>query len=123
MIITGVQIRLIPQSSYGRILAFASVEFDGCFVVHGMRLVKGLEKIFVAMPDDRKRVPCKWCNTRNHLVAGYCNECGAELVRQEMPMSELHLDVCHPITSECRQEIETAVIHAYQGALLEERVA
>ena len=38
----------VPQ---GKLLGFASVTFDDCFVVHNLRVVSGEKGIFVAMPS------------------------------------------------------------------------
>lgn len=38
----------VPQ---GKLLGFASITFDGCFVVHNLRVVSGEKGIFVAMPS------------------------------------------------------------------------
>lgn len=38
----------LPQ---GKLLGFASVTFDGCFVVHNLRIVSGEKGVFVAMPS------------------------------------------------------------------------
>jgi stage V sporulation protein G len=53
MDITEVRIRK-HNSEDGKLKAFASVVFDGSFVVHDMKIIEGTKGLFVAMPS-RKR--------------------------------------------------------------------
>lgn len=53
MEITEVRIRR-HRSEDGKLKAFASVVFDGEFVVHDMKVIEGTKGLFVAMPS-RKR--------------------------------------------------------------------
>lgn len=51
MEITDVRIRRMNDES--KMKAVASVTFDGEFVVHDIKLVKGLNGLFVAMPSKK----------------------------------------------------------------------
>lgn len=51
MQITEVRIRMIDTESKMR--AVASVTFDGCFVVHDIKVVDGSKGTFVAMPSRK----------------------------------------------------------------------
>lgn len=51
MQITEVRIRMIDTESKMR--AIASVTFDGCFVVHDIKIIDGQEGPFVAMPSRK----------------------------------------------------------------------
>lgn len=51
MEITDIKIRKV--TSDGRMKAVASVTFDGAFAVHDVKVIEGLEKMFVAMPSRR----------------------------------------------------------------------
>lgn len=51
MQITEVRIRMINTESKMR--AVASVTFDGCFVVHDIKIIDGQEGPFVAMPSRK----------------------------------------------------------------------
>lgn len=51
MTITETRIRLIEGE--GKLLAVASVTFDGCFVVHDIKIIDGQEGPFVAMPSRK----------------------------------------------------------------------
>jgi len=44
-----------PKLEKGSILAFASVEIGGCFVVTGVKIVEGKDGPFVAMPNQMGR--------------------------------------------------------------------
>ena len=90
MQVTDVRIRKARHEGEGRLLATASVVFDAMFVVHDVRVVRGTNGPFVAMPrrkrhDGEKR------------------------------------DVCHPITSECREMIQRAVLEEWKRLKLTER--
>ena len=45
------EVRLTKQDGQGTLKAFASVTFDGVFVVHGLRVVEGKNGLFVSMPN------------------------------------------------------------------------
>ena len=84
----GVEIRTIYQAPDNHILADVTLMIDDVFVVKGVKLIEGRERIFVGMPgffrgrDGRMR------------------------------------NICHPITQECRVTIEEAVLAAYHDALI-----
>ena len=55
---------------------------------------------------------------KNHLRAGYCNQCGAKLEDGRAPKdadgrAKLYADIAHPINSDCREMIQERVIHEY----------
>ncbi len=51
MNITDVRIRRMDDE--GKMKAVASITFDGEFVVHDIKIVKGLNGLFVAMPSKK----------------------------------------------------------------------
>lgn len=51
MQITETRIRLMEGD--GKMRAVASVTFDGCFVVHDIKIIEGQEGPFVAMPSRK----------------------------------------------------------------------
>lgn len=50
MNITEVRIKRF-DTPQGKLLGFASITFDDCFVVHNLRVVSGEKGVFVAMPS------------------------------------------------------------------------
>ena len=96
--ITEVQIELAPPGS--RVLAFGRVVFDGAF-----------------MPDRKVKDHCPVCDRRNVLDAVWCNWCGEDLGSPRP--GKRHADVAHPIGPEFREQLELAVIEAYQAKLQE----
>lgn len=52
MNITEVRIRLVKNDD-SKLKAVASVTFDGCFVVHDIKIIKGTEDFFIAMPTKK----------------------------------------------------------------------
>lgn len=51
MEISEVRVTIRPDD---RLKAFASVTFDNCFVVHGLKVIEGNNGLFVAMPSRRR---------------------------------------------------------------------
>lgn len=50
MQITDVRVRKVQGGAEGKLKAYCSVVFDGMFVVHEIRVVEGVNGVFVAMP-------------------------------------------------------------------------
>jgi stage V sporulation protein G len=55
---------------------------------------------------------------KNHLRAQYCNQCGAQLSQDRMPLdadgrAKLYADIAHPINSHCREMIQDHVINEF----------
>ncbi len=120
MEITEVRVRLIPNRGSGdRLRAFCSVTFDGDFVIRDLKVIEGVNGVFVAMPSRKLADRCPRCKAKNHLRARFCNECGAKLNRERIRKDaegrpKYHADVAHPINSGCRERIEKAVREAYE---------
>jgi stage V sporulation protein G len=95
MNVTDVRITL-PAKTENRLLAYASVTFDDCFVVHGLKVIDGERNLFVAMPSKPNK-----------------NSHGKE---------DKFLDIVHPISHACRQAIDTAVLDAYCAATAGEKI-
>lgn len=51
--ITDVRINKLFPAGEGKLRAIASITLDDAFAVHGVRVVNGREKPFIAMPDHR----------------------------------------------------------------------
>ena len=111
MEITSVQIKLAKGA--GRLLAFASVVFDGVFVVRDLKLVEGAGRRFVSMPARCRQDKCVACGQKNHLLACFCNRCGVKLCRESKVGGELFADVCCPIDASFREELERAILTEY----------
>jgi stage V sporulation protein G len=50
--ITEVRVTLMNEE---KLKAYASMTFDGCFVVRGLKVISGSEGYFVSMPSRRRR--------------------------------------------------------------------
>lgn len=88
MNITDIKIRKI--FSEGKVRAIVSIIIDGDFAVHDLKVIEGVERLFVAMPNRR-------------------SEDGR------------FQDIVHPISSEARAQIETAILDRYSEALEEQQ--
>jgi stage V sporulation protein G len=117
MRITEVKIKIVDGQG-DKLLAFASLTFDHEFVVRDLKIIRGNRGYFVAMPSRKVTCHCPRCDSKNHLRAAFCNDCGAELpTRPIQPdingRARLHADVAHPITASARDYIQNAVVEAF----------
>lgn len=105
-----------------RLRAFCSVTLDGAFVIRDLKIIDGSHGPFVAMPSRKLADRCPDCRAKNHLRARFCNECGVKLNENRAPRDpqgrvKLHADVAHPINADCREQIQSAVIEAFEEEL------
>ncbi len=121
MDITEVRIKLMEDPGE-RLKAFCSITFDNCFVVRDLKIIDGSNGPFVAMPSRKLTSHCARCGMKNHLRAQYCNQCGAGLSQDRMPLdadgrAKLYADIAHPINSACREMIQEHVINEFYNEL------
>ncbi|MFH5806690.1 septation protein SpoVG family protein [Alienimonas sp. DA493] len=124
MKITDVRVKLAPGADAaggeaGRLLAFCSITLDGCFVVRDLKLIRGEQGAFVAMPSRKITARCEACGGKNPLRANYCGDCGAACNEAEDLAAgdgrpKLYADIAHPINAACRAELEASVIAAWE---------
>lgn len=125
MEITEVRIKLM-EAPGDRLQAFCSITFDAAFVVRDLKIIHGNKGPFVAMPSRKLMDRCSGCGSKNDLRAGYCNQCGSQLQGDRAPRdpagrARLYADIAHPINSECRDQIQTRVLQAYEEELVRAR--
>jgi stage V sporulation protein G len=116
--VTEVRIKLM-EGSEDRLRAFCSITLDHCFVVRDLKVIDGTSGPFVAMPSRKLSGHCYRCNYKNHLRAVFCNQCGTKLkaaVAADSPQ-KLYADVAHPVNSECREMISSAVLAEFENEL------
>jgi stage V sporulation protein G len=53
MEITDIRVRRVD--SQGKLKAYVTVTFDGCFVVHNVKVIEGSDRVFIAMPSRKTR--------------------------------------------------------------------
>ena len=121
MEITEVRIKLMDDP-HERLQGFCSVTFDACFVIRDLKIIQGAKGSFVAMPSRKLTDRCPECNTKNHLRALYCNQCGVELSedrasKDDDGRAKLYADIAHPINSGCREMIQSIVLQAFDEEL------
>lgn len=121
MDVTEVKIKLMDEPGE-RLKAFCSVTLDNCFVVRDLKIIEGASGPFVAMPSRKLTAHCPRCGMKNHLRAQHCNQCGASLPSDRMPLdhegrAKLYADIAHPINSSCREMIQDHVIREYEAEL------
>ncbi len=120
MEITEVRIKLMEESE-DRLRAFCSITFDHCFVVRDLKIIDGSHGPFLAMPSRKLTSHCPRCRHKNHLRSQFCNQCGSRLKTNEDHEGEgpqkLYADIAHPINSECREQIQQAVIREFENEI------
>lgn len=127
MEITDVRIFLREPSAGSKLKAYATLTLDHVFVVRNVKVIEGNKGLFVAMPSERAKEPCPKCGFRNAVRSRFCNQCGGSLgapaPKQADPGEEArpeavseHRDIAHPITVECREQIQHRVLEAYEAA-------
>jgi len=119
--ITEVRIKLM-NNRRDKLQAFCSVTIDDDFVIRDLKVIESSDGPFVAMPSRKLADKCPKCSAKNHLRAGYCNECGAKLQpdrtsRDSKGRAKIHVDIAHPINGKCREELQRAVLDAYKAEL------
>ncbi len=118
MEITEIRIKLMDEPGE-RLRAFCSITLDDSFVIRDLKIIEGTNGPFVAMPSRKLTARCPDCGYKNHVRAGYCNQCGMRLrpastARDEDGRPKLYADIAHPINSDCREMIQESLIQAYQ---------
>lgn len=121
MEITEVRIKLM-ENSEDRLRAFCSVTFDECFVIRDLKIIEGNSGPFVAMPSRKLTMHCRSCNSKNHLRARFCNNCGKKQNNEKFDFDDqgrakLYADIAHPINAESREMIQNRVIREFHEEL------
>lgn len=75
----------------GAMKAVASVTVDEAFAIHGVKLIETKAGRFASMPNE---------------------------IRKDKDGNEVHRDVCHPVSSSARKELEDALFAAYDEAVV-----
>jgi len=119
--VTEVQVNLCENSDE-RLRAYCAVIFDGCFVVHNVRVIEKSNGLLVAMPSRKVTSKCAGCGFKNAIDSTFCSNCGRKQldsveIRKLQAETKIHFDIAHPINAECRQMLEKKVLAAYQDAL------
>ena len=121
MDITEIRVKMVGDNA-DRLKAFCSITIDSEFVIRDLKVIDGINGIFVAMPSRKLADRCPKCGYKNHLRAHFCNDCGTKLgdnraAKDLQGRAKLHADVAHPINAVCRDRVQKAVIEAYQDEL------
>jgi stage V sporulation protein G len=118
--VTDVRVKLLDEAE-DKLRGFCTITLAGQFVVRDVKIIEGGTGYFIAMPSRKLTDRCGKCRHKNHLRAKFCNECGGRLdpgrVDNQGGRGRLHADVAHPISQECREAIQDAVIDAFHAEL------
>ena len=116
-------VRVFPVAmAEPRLKAYATITFDGCFVVRDLKIIVGPSGPFVAMPSRKLSSHCPACGFKNPLRAGYCNQCGKKQPETPVPRDadgrpRLYADIAHPIHAAAREAIQRRVVGEYEAEL------
>jgi stage V sporulation protein G len=124
MEITEVRIAL-RDALQTRLKAYATLTFDGCFVVRNVKIIEGKNGLFVAMPSRKPKIACPTCHAKSDLGSRFCHQCAAALSPSmdhaagagdlEPQEAQAHRDIAHPVTAEFRHYLQTKVLEAYEA--------
>ena len=121
MDITDIKVKLMGDRN-DKLAAFCSITLDNAFIIQDLKIIRGPQGIFVAMPSRKLTDKYPRCGGKNHLRARYCNECGTRLMEDRAPIdvdgrATLHADIAHPINSAVREVVQRKVLAAYAAEL------
>lgn len=121
MDITDIKVKLMGDRN-DKLAAFCSVIIDDSVIIQDLKIIRGPQGTFVAMPSRKLTDKCPRCGGKNHLRARYCNECGTRLKDDRAPIdtngrSTLHADIAHPLNSAVREMLQRKVLAAYAAEL------
>jgi stage V sporulation protein G len=119
--VTEVRIKLAGDID-DKLLGYCSITLNRSFVIKDVKIIRGDDGVFVAMPSRKITDKCPRCGFKNHLRANYCNECGERLRgnRAETDArgrAKLHFDLVHPINSDIRDHVQQKIVQAYEAEL------
>jgi stage V sporulation protein G len=117
--ITEVRVKIMEDRG-DKLQAFCTITLDDAFVIRDLKIIGGSKGVFVAMPSRKLTDRCPKCGGKNHLRAGFCNDCGLRLTadraaRDEHGRAKLHADIAHPINSATREVLQRMVLEAYRA--------
>lgn len=120
MIVTKVRVKLMPLDADNNLLAFVSIELDGCFLVRDLRVINGMKGMFVSFPSRKLQDRCSGCGYKNPLRSRFCNHCGRKLDEYRWECDEkgrplLHADIAFPVNQATRDMLHAAVLAAYHA--------
>ncbi len=112
-----------PYDREHKCKGFAHLCFDEQFVIHDIKIIEANDgTLFICMPDRKVMDTCpyRYCHTRNHVRARFCNTCGHKLEEDRVRYKDdgrpdLYFDVAHPISQEYRKYMEEKVIAEYHA--------
>ena len=123
MNITEIRVKLMGSfdDPNNKLKAFCSVTFSDEIVVRDLKVIEGAKGLFVAMPSRKLMSRCASCRCKNPLRARYCNGCGGQLEQEDeaaSPGRRLYADVTHPINRRAREDLQEAIVAAYEQEVL-----
>lgn len=123
MNVTEVHIKLADhRDSHRGVRAYCEVVLDESFIVRDIKIVEGVRGLIVSMPSRKTTDHCGHCQTKNPVTSRYCGYCGRLLPSDRVKLDSSgrpisHADACHPITSEARRRLNSAILTAYCDAV------
>lgn len=121
MNITDIKVKLMDDRS-DKLAAFCSIILEDSFIIQDLKIIRGPQGTFVAMPSRKLTDKCSRCGGKNHLRARYCNDCGTRLSEERALIdangrATLHADIAHPLNSGIREMVQRRVLAAYAAEL------
>jgi len=119
--ITEINIKLADrqkEGTNGRLCAFVSIVLGNEWIIQELKVVDGMEGLFLSMPSRKLMDHCPDCWKKNCLRVRFCNHCGRRLpVNNNNERIRLYEDIVHPINYVCRHMATEAVLKVYKMEL------
>ena len=121
MNITEIRVKLL-ENQPDKLRGFASITIDDFIVIRDLKVIEGVNGLFIAMPSRKLCDRCPFCGGKNHLRARFCNDCGKRQrsdrgSQDERGRLRLYADISHPIHQKARAFVEGRVLEAFHQEL------
>lgn len=105
----------ITEMRNDRLKAFASVTFDGCFVIHDIKIVESPKGLLVCMPSKKAQIECADCGQRISSGSLFCPMCGKKQMIEAgaVDKKKSRRDIAHPINDGFRVYVSDLVLASF----------
>lgn len=123
MEITEIRV-FLKEGQDKKLKAYTTVTFDQVFVVRNIKVIQGVNGLFIAMPSRKLKFSCPKCGFKNEVGSKFCNQCAAALPEKvdeaalDSDARSEHRDMAHPVTQQFREYVQSKILEAYKAELV-----